>query len=166
MMVTKPDIYRGGDSDEWETPTDLYRVLEDEFIFEFDAAASPENAKCANYWTRDMDGLEQDWAAAYRVWCNPPYSNPAPWLAKAAHEARRGALAVLLVPSVTGSRYWWQHVYPEAHEIRFLPGRLRFLCNGRPAGTARFESAIVVYRPGPRPRWPLVTPWDWREVPA
>ena len=38
--------------DDWETPRDLYDLLDREFHFDLDACASQGNAKCARYYTR------------------------------------------------------------------------------------------------------------------
>lgn len=43
--------------EKWATPQDFFDKLNDEFHFTLDAAASPDNAKCANYFTEDKMGL-------------------------------------------------------------------------------------------------------------
>ena len=58
-------------TDLWETPQDLFDRLDDEFGFDLDACALPQNAKCERYYTPEMDGLSQPWDGV--VWCNPPY---------------------------------------------------------------------------------------------
>ena len=55
----------------WETPQDFFNKLNEEFRFTLDAAASDDNAKCANYFTKEQDGLVQSWG--HTVWLNPPY---------------------------------------------------------------------------------------------
>ena len=47
--------------EKWATPQDFFDKLNDEFHFTLDAAASPDNAKCANYFTEEQDGLTQSW---------------------------------------------------------------------------------------------------------
>ena len=47
--------------EKWATPQDFFDKLNDEFHFTLDAAASPDNAKCANYFTEEQDGLAQSW---------------------------------------------------------------------------------------------------------
>lgn len=58
--------------DDWETPPAFFDILDREFGFTVDACAAPHNAKCDRYWTREQDGLAQDWSGE-RVFCNPPY---------------------------------------------------------------------------------------------
>lgn len=48
-------------SDEWQTPLDLFQDLDREFHFDLDACATPENAMCPEYFTKEQDGLEQNW---------------------------------------------------------------------------------------------------------
>jgi phage N-6-adenine-methyltransferase len=147
-------------TDDHPTPRALFELLDAEFHFELDAAASAENAKCATYFKASEDGLLQPWAAR-RTYCNPPYGSALPaWTAKARAESIAGALVVMLLPVRTSTRWWADHVM-RAAEIRLLTGRLDY---GDRGGSAPFDSAIVVWPP-----WydviehPKVWCWDWRK---
>lgn len=129
-------------SDEWATPPELFEELDREFDFNLDPCATPDNAKCEKYFTMEENGLVQNWGG-YRVFCNPPYSNLAAWVKKAAEESARGALVVMLIPARTDTRYFHDYIYHKA-EIRFIRGRLHF--SGSKA-CAPFPSMIVVFRP-------------------
>lgn len=136
------------DTDEWATPQYLFEHLNDEFGFTLDVCATPENAKCDRYFTRDDDGLKQSWAHEV-CWMNPPYGRAiGAWMDKALYESRyNGATVVCLVPSRTDTRWWWgtaMTVWPQG--IRFIQGRLKF--GGSKTG-APFPSAIVVFRRNP-----------------
>lgn len=48
-------------TDEWATPQDLFDTLNATFHFTLDPCATPENAKCAKFYTKEQDGLKQDW---------------------------------------------------------------------------------------------------------
>lgn len=48
-------------SDEWETPKELYKKLDEEFKFNLDPCASKNNAKCTKFFTKENNGLEQSW---------------------------------------------------------------------------------------------------------
>ena len=48
-------------TDEWATPQELFDKLNEAFHFTLDPCATPENAKCAKFYTREQNGLEQDW---------------------------------------------------------------------------------------------------------
>ena len=48
-------------TDEWATPQALFDELNATFHFTLDPCATPENAKCAKFYTKEQDGLKQDW---------------------------------------------------------------------------------------------------------
>ena len=48
-------------SNEWETPDELFQELNAEFGFTLDAASTDRNAKCIKHYTKDDDGLAQNW---------------------------------------------------------------------------------------------------------
>ncbi len=130
-------------SDEWETPQDFFDRLAAEFPFTLDAAATPANAKCAQFWTKEDDALTQDWPGL--VWCNPPYGHQiGAWVQKAWEEAQKGSTVVVLVPSRTDTRWWHDHVM-RAYEIRLVKGRLKFV---GAKSSAPFPSAVVIFEPG------------------
>ncbi len=43
------------------TPQDFFDKLNKEFNFDLDPCATKENAKCSKYFTKEIDGLKQDW---------------------------------------------------------------------------------------------------------
>jgi phage N-6-adenine-methyltransferase len=122
----------------------LFDRLHARFGFTLDVCATPDNAKCARYFTRADDGLAQTWSG--RIWCNPPYGRQVgAWMRKAWEAAQSTAqLVVCLVPARTDTAWW--HQYAMRGEIEFLPGRLRF---GEATSGAPFPSAIVVFRDVP-----------------
>lgn len=128
-------------TDEWATPQAFYDKLNAEFHFETDVCASAENAKCANFYTVEMDGLKQAWSGV--CWMNPPYGRTIKaWMKKAYEASLVGATVVCLVPARTDTAWW--HDYAVNGEIRFLRGRLKF---GDATNSAPFPSAVVIFRP-------------------
>jgi site-specific DNA-methyltransferase (adenine-specific) len=114
----------------------LYARLDAEFHFTLDPCPLDRSATAgAPLWGKD--GLARSWAGE-RVFCNPPYSDILPWLAK----AREAEVAVYLVPSRTDTRWWHEHALA-AQEIRFIRGRLRF---GGERDNAPFPSAVVIFK--------------------
>src|SRR5215510_5491819 len=80
-------VYHRSQKTEWETPQWFFDQLHAEFGFTLDVCASPLNAKCSRYFTRDQDGLAQPWEGV--CWCNPPYGRHiGRWLAKARESAQ------------------------------------------------------------------------------
>jgi len=126
---------------EWPTPIGVFLALNDRYRFTLDVCATPENAKCENYFTSDQDALRQPWTGS--VFCNPPYGREiGRWLRKAWESAQHGATVVCLVPSRTDSAWW--HAYCMQGNIFFIRGRLRF---GDAQNSAPFPSAVVVFEP-------------------
>ena len=69
-------------TEEWETPQSFFDALDAEFHFTLDVCSTDENAKCAKHYTKEQDGLAQDWTGE-TVWCNPPYGREMPkWIAR------------------------------------------------------------------------------------
>jgi phage N-6-adenine-methyltransferase len=126
---------------DWQTPPDLFAVLDAEFAFTLDVCATADTALCPRYFTPEEDGLVQPWAG--RCFMNPPYAEVDTWMAKAAAEVAEGRadLVACLVPARTDVAWWWD--YAIGGEVRFLRGRLHF---SRESGTgpAPFASAVVI----------------------
>ena len=89
-------------TDLWSTPQDLYDKLDAEFGFEVDVCATEENAKCEQYYTKEKDGLSQDWSGRC-CWMNPPYGREIKkWIKKAYESSLSPATRVIcLVPAST-----------------------------------------------------------------
>lgn len=51
----------------WATPQDFYNKLDEEFDFDLDPCAIPENAKCETFFTPEEDGLKQNWGGVFCV---------------------------------------------------------------------------------------------------
>lgn len=129
-------------SDMWATPQDLFDKLNDKFNFETDVCAIEQNAKCANYYSPEQDGLQQEWIG--NCWMNPPYGREiSKWMEKAYTSAvTHGATVVCLVPARVDTKWW--HDFATKGEITYLKGRLKF---GDCKNSAPFPSAVVVFRP-------------------
>ena len=48
-------------TDLWATPQDFFDKLNEEFHFTLDPCANADNHKCPHYFTKEQDGLKQDW---------------------------------------------------------------------------------------------------------
>lgn len=132
-------IHYSSESDEWETPQELFDLLDDEFGFELDVCATADNAKCERFFSPEHDGLLQRWRGV--CWMNPPYGRQiSEWVRKAHQSALLGATVVCLVPARVDTSWWWDHCIHG--EVRFLKGRLKF---GGGEHGAPFPSAVVVF---------------------
>ena len=125
---------------EWETPQAFFDALDAKYHFETDVCATDENAKCAHYFTKEQDGLLQQWHGV--CWMNPPYGREiTAWIQKAYHSSRHGATVVCLLPSRTDTAWFHDYVKDKA-DITFIRGRLKF---GTATNGAPFPSIVVVY---------------------
>jgi len=134
------DVFASSATCEWATPQELFDRLNAQYHFETDVCATAENAKCGKFYTKEQDGLKQDWGGV--CWMNPPYGKEiGKWMEKAYTESRTaGATVVCLVPARTDTTWW--HDYAMKGNIQFLRGRLKF---GGCKNSAPFPSAIVVF---------------------
>lgn len=130
-------------SNEWATPIAFFKELDEEFHFNLDPCSTDENAKCERHFTKEDDGLSQNWGGA-RVFCNPPYGKDIKvWVKKCWEESRKeNTLIVLLIPARTDTTYFHEYIYHKAKEIRFIRGRLHF--NESKEG-APFPSMVVIF---------------------
>lgn len=145
----------------WQTPQWLFDYVEaEQGPFDFDLAASVENAKVRQFISIVEDSLSMDWhlSGSHPMkqpcgWCNPPYSETGKWLEKGKKEAQHGFKSVFLVPTPNGETYW-RHVFGWASEIIFINGRISFELpdeNGvlvPKAGNTRGSCIVVFDEPG------------------
>ena len=109
-------------SDNWATPKEFYEKLDLEFAFDFDPC--PLNI---NTITKENDGLLIEWGN--RNFVNPPYSRQLKekFVLKAIEESKKGKLSVMLLPVSTSTKLFHDHILPNAYDIRFIKGRIKFL---------------------------------------
>lgn len=135
-------------SDEWATPPTFVQKLEQEFgPFDLDVCCRVETAKAPKFYTKLEDGLRSPWFG--RVWLNPPYSHPTPWLRRAAEQTATGScdLVVALLPARTETRWFHDIVLATHAEVRFVRGRLRFHgWEGTPIPAPRNPSFLAIWR--------------------
>ena len=135
------NVHFSSATDLWATPQDFFDCYNGLYGFQLDVCASPENAKCARFFTKEDDGLAQEWTGV--CWMNPPYGRDIKhWMRKAYQSSLAGATVVCLVPARTDTAWW--HDYAVKGQIEFIRGRLKF---GGAVNSAPFPSAVVVFTP-------------------
>lgn len=145
---------------EWGTPQALFDVLNREFHFDIDLAATERNAKVPRFFSIKDDALSLSWKGI-RGFLNPPYGRDVGKWAKKAHEEtwNGGSLVVMLLAARTDTR--WFHDYCAHGEVRFLRGRLKFEVPEYNKGIpAPFPSMVVIF--GGEKRG-LLRAWDWKK---
>ena len=142
------------------TPRELFDRLNERFGFTIDVAAAPHNTKCARFYTAADDGLAQSWFGE-RVWCNPPYSDIEPWVAKAWVPGPE--VVVMLLPANRTEQGWWQRLIEPYRDrgtpmvvsltTEFLPGRIKFLKPGesevQPNNRPPFGCVLAIFTAAP-----------------
>ncbi len=105
--------------DDWKTPPEFYNKLNKEFQFDFDPCPLQHD-------TTKWNGLEIEWGK--RNYINPPYSRnlKEAFVKKALEESKKGKLCVLLLPVSTSTALFHNVILPNAKEIRFVKGRIKF----------------------------------------
>lgn len=130
-------------TDLWATPQSFFDQLNNEFRFTLDPCATAENAKCRSFYTKEDDGLKQDWGGQI-VFCNPPYGREIKkWVRKCYEESKKpNTVVVMLIPARTDTAYFHDYIYKKS-EVRFIRGRLKF---GDAKNSAPFPSMVVIFR--------------------
>ena len=127
-------------TDDWSTPQDFFDAMCLLYDFTLDTCATADNAKCAHYFSKEQDGLTQQWEGV--CWMNPPYGRQIKlWVAKARRSAQQGATVVCLLPARVDTAWW--HDYCEKGDYWFVRGRLCF--SGK--DNAPFPCAVVEFSP-------------------
>lgn len=130
--------------DFWRTPE--YIIKWAELLIggiDHDTACTHENAVATPVWnmTSRPDALADECVWSGRCWCNPPYSDIAPWIEKA---IRSDAVTAMLIPTPNGESYF-HDLIKHSHEISIV-GRLAFLgADGQPKkGNNRGSSLFII----------------------
>ena len=141
-------------SDEWETPQDLFEKYNTIYHFQLDAAATKENTKCKDFFTKEDNALVQNWSKYQTVWLNPPYGRKIGFFIKKAYEeSLKDVTIVCLIPARTDTKYFHDYCLKYG-KVEFLRGRLRFINRLLPSykkdgdfksSPAPFPSCIVIF---------------------
>lgn len=111
-----PDFHKNEDKDISLTPISLISCLGH---FDLDCCGLQTHRTADRIISLPENGLAIEWTG--RVWCNPPYSNPKPWIERMYAHGN----GVALVLASTGTR-WFQDYCFTASGILFLSSRPRF----------------------------------------
>ena len=134
------------EKNEWRTPPEVFAWASSIIGgIDYDTACTPENRLASAiyaFWANPggRDALAVEWHD--RCWCNCPYDNIEPWIAKAL--SSKNAITAMLIPSPNGeARY--AELCAKSHEIQIV-GRLAFLKpDGKPvSGNTRGSSLFII----------------------
>lgn len=163
------------DKDTYQTPKYLFRWLENRFAwFHIDGCSNGKNALCSDwignpaidcdeyalscqvagdFLSDDLfdDLFEQvsERCELLRIFVNPPYSNPLPFVQRAAELKNAGHLVVMLLPADKSTK-WYGVIQENATEvIDIIGGRVNFInpITGEEAKGNNKGSMVVVFDP-------------------
>lgn len=168
------------DKDTYQTPQYLFNWLNKRFNFDVDGCANKDNYLAQHYIGLDREGdndpvcLADDFltfdaidvlsamlndASELRIFANPPYSKPLPFVQRAAELKQSGHLVVMLLP-FDKSAEWYSVIQQHATEVIDIigyhdnqgdwhTGRIRFLnpVTGNEATGNNKGSMIAVFDP-------------------
>lgn len=138
------NVLFSSNSDEWETPDEIFKGLDEEFSFTLDPCSNGQNSKCKKFYTKAEDGLKQN-LGGETVFCNPPYSKIKDWIIKAYKESLKpNTVVVMLIPARTDTKWFHEYVYHRS-EVRLIAKRIKF---SNSKYNAPFPSMLVIYRSG------------------
>lgn len=126
------------DKDCYRTPKYVFNWLNSRFKFDIDGCATEENNLSYHYIGKD--GIVEDFLtfdpldliaelefSNFTIFVNPPYSNPLPFVKRAAELKAWGFLVVMLLPADKSTK-WYQVIQESATEvIDIVGGRISFL---------------------------------------
>ncbi|HJF74081.1 MAG TPA: phage N-6-adenine-methyltransferase [Gallibacterium anatis] len=126
------------DKDCYRTPKYVFNWLNSRFKFDIDGCATEENNLSYHYIGKDgivedfltfdpLDLIEVLEFPHFTIFVNPPYSNPLPFVKRAAELKAQGFLVVMLLPADKSTK-WYQVIQESATEvIDIVGGRISFL---------------------------------------
>lgn len=121
-------------SGDWATPAEYYQEIDKEFHFTYDP--------CPLYGSGGL--TDTKWVG--RVYVNPPYGRGiGEWVQKGFDQSLMHycELVVMLLPARTDTKWFHEIILPNAKEIRFIKGRLKF---GGSKNSAPFPSMLVIFK--------------------
>lgn len=150
------------DKDTYRTPRYVFNWLEQRFAyFHLDGCATAQNTLC-HHWIGQGSDIATDFladdlddhliyaiaqeASLLRIFVNPPYSNPMPFVKRAVALVEVGHLVVMLLPADKSTK-WYQVIQENASEvIDIIGGRINFIdpTTNQPAKSGNNKGSMVV----------------------
>lgn len=141
----------------WGSPQALYDYFNTRYHYTLDLCAEAWSAKAEDFCSLpDDDGLLRN-ISGRRVWCNPPYNDVGPWVAKALSGG--ASIFTLLVPANTDQQ-WFSDLAGVA-AIEFIRGRVSFVPPPEYVGprySARFPVMACHIGPSITPGFSVIRP--------
>ncbi|MBN6075773.1 phage N-6-adenine-methyltransferase [Aggregatibacter actinomycetemcomitans] len=119
------------DKNTWQTPKYVFNAMDRKYRFDLDACANADNALCPRFVTESDDITKNATQSAVkfssRVWMNPPYSNPMPFVQAAIGLMReRDCTVVMLLPADKSTKWYRLALTAATEVIDVIGGRINF----------------------------------------
>lgn len=146
---TTPDVARQS----WRTPKWLFNHFSRMAGgFDIDAAADEHNHLVPVYYSEKNSAFDQDVPKGSKIWLNPPYSDPLPWVEWAVDlSLNKGCIVYMLIPDDI-STLWFRRAWDEAAEAFPLLHNGGTTKDTARSGRVRFVNAITGKEGGSNPK--------------
>ncbi len=143
------------DKDCWQTPQALFDAIDREFNFDVDVCASDNNKLCSFFFSAKFSALENEWTNTWLTNChptrsffmNPPYSQTALFLERAAQQAKKHNINVVALVNANTDTKWFADAVKAANEIRLITGRVSFIrADGKKANGNTKGQCVIIWR--------------------
>ena len=136
----------------WRTPSQIFAHYDDIFDFDYDVAASKDNALCRRFLDEDDNYLSGAHASTeFRTgrynWCNPPYSNPLPFIKQVINDSQEHGIGYVVLLNHDMTTKWANLLANINCQIQvFTGGRIAFLNDEGQAikGNSKGQIAVIV----------------------
>ena len=140
-------------NDLWRTPPEVFEYYNNKYNFQWDVCASAENALCKKYLTEKDDflcgGLTTVSDISYGAfhWCNPPYSNPLPFVNQCISDSKIIGAGYVMLLNVDFSTKWASKLTNIQCKIKIIKSaRISFLNNNGVAvkGNSKGQCIVII----------------------
>ena len=128
-------------NDTWRTPPEVIEFIESKFGYiRIDLCSSNENKVCDINIDEDANFLSDYWiyksdiCQGQLAWCNPPYSNPLPFVKQCIKWSKHGYAVAGILNFDPSTKWFIELISANALVMPIIGGRISFLDdNGVPA---------------------------------
>ena len=133
-MTAKNTNKKAGPGDSWRTPPEVISFIEGKFgEIKMDLCSDDKNKVTLDNLSEVDDFLDDKWINSGYTgeahWCNPPYSNPLPFVKQCVKWAQHGYAVAGILNSDTSTNWFIELANAKALLMPIVGGRIHFLNN-------------------------------------